>query len=949
MPADTQAAEPQQGLILSLRLVLLTCALAALGATLLLSPHFTGFEDRIIGITLLRDANPYFRNNLYILSILACLCLSTALFLRPAATAGSPAPAAENTHWLLAACLAGNALLALRTNDNLFWQAGGLCLAVLAIYQLCRRLDLEQAFPDLLTGSWQAATVIALYSGGDRPVLFWLCWAGLVCLPLAVQRLQPERMRSLCARPWWSAGQYLVLLAPLFFIGANELRYTLASRFDLALAHELLFAAQVLLAGLWWYLAGRPARPTVSFAALCVLITSVIINQYSADIAYRSYDLFHLGERVVPLQQLADFGALPFIDYLPVHGLFDLFPHLLYQWLNDATPLESLIWGNGYFLGWLMRGLAVLVLFSLLSRLLDPRGAFLMLWLLPSYHLVQPYYTPLLLPALHLLLLPEDHRAQRRWWLRQWSLTLLLALWRPDFGVATTAGNLVLATLRAWPERDWRGWLAACVSGVLLALVTVLVYRLTVGGADFANQLSLLTRYLSAQVLVVSYEHFYEEVNYLFVLQFLLLPLASCLVAGYSAAQLLRARSWSSAQLLDLLILFLTAVGLIISLRSLHRHSLVEGQFKPYFHLLVLLLFLLRLPHWPAARWRLPLLAGFVALTFALLPRPEHNLMNAGFRHQPAWEYPFPLTGRPLPRWTDSTRRLDDQAQKMHLASEVLRASLQPGETLYDFSNGPMLYALAGVELPVFVMETIYQSSDSIQRATVAQLDRWYRQQRLPLVVFRRNSQWDALDGVDNALRSYLIAEYLYPRFTPCARIGKFDLWLDRRQGSSNSCERRPGKALNLPPKLAREVEPLPYNYLEQFVELDQVPVLWATLDEVAEQFSAVLPMPPAKSEDGGTRLGPARFDNPCTLRPCYLDLDIQSSIAQRAEISFAGAPQMALGLRPGRHRYRIRISLFWHWSRRESLDNLQLRAAAPHTVNTATLRVLADADSGGA
>ena len=157
----------------------------------------------------------------------------------------------------------------------------------------------------------------------------------------------------------------------------------------------------------------------MSTALLAVLLSTFVVNQYDNEVLYRGYDLFHLAERMLPLQQWDAYGSLPFLDYHPGHGLFDLFPHGLYHLLNRGDPLEAALWGNGYFLGWVVQAVYIGLFFACLSPVIGSVSAFLLLFLLPVFHMLEPYNTLLLLPILRLQRLPQTG-SLLPWWVVQW-------------------------------------------------------------------------------------------------------------------------------------------------------------------------------------------------------------------------------------------------------------------------------------------------------------------------------------------------------------------------------------------------------------------------------------------------------------------------------------------------------------------------------------------------
>jgi hypothetical protein len=109
-----------------------------------------------------------------------------------------------------------------------------------------------------------------------------------------------------------------------------------------------------------------------------------------------------------------------------------------------------------------------------------------------------------------------------------------------------------------------------------------------------------------------------------------------------------------------------------------------------------------------------------------------------------------------------------------------IEALLGPGQTFYDFTNSGLLYPLSGRELPLRMVEEVYQTSTQVQQHALANLEQYRRQGRLPLVIFKQDTFWDAVDGVNNEVRSALMVEYVYQHYQPCWRQGRYQLWWQR-------------------------------------------------------------------------------------------------------------------------------------------------------------------------
>jgi hypothetical protein len=790
--------------------------------------------------------------------------------------------------------------------------------------------------------SWQFATLLFLATTWQSGLFFWFTvLASFIVLLFILGNLEklPSRMRSECRVIILHAFLRCLLLAPLLFFAANELSYFLSRWGYQALTPFCVFVLLTLSVVVRSIIQKVQNLPGSFYMGLCVLLGNVLIIEYTSTIQYGHYDLFHFGERLLPLQQWSSYGLLPFKDYLPTHGLFDAFPHIIYQQINNSSPFEALVWGNGYFMGWFMRAIAISIFYAFISRLIEPVSAFFLLWLLPSYHLIDPYYSFLLLPAIHVLNLQQT-KAINRWWFLQWAFTVLIMLWRLDFGVVLIAGNFALMVLASWYLKSSAHILRGGLVGAGVIFLAVVVFILISGGYQGVESLLAIKAYMASQIIVTSYAEVYKEINFSSLMQLVLLPGSIALVLAYSFSRLVRRTASYSLFTVDLLIIFLGVATLIMSMRSLHRHTLLEGGFKNYLFLLVMFLSVLRFWLQRGGFALAPVLALFVMVSFLVVPKGDKPVWRSVFHLTPQWEYPFALTGKQAPAWEVNPVRMVDKVNKYDGFIEFMASSLKKGESFYDFANAPLLYVLADVEVPVYVTETLFQSSDTLQKKTVAELASWHRQDRLPFVVFRQNNIWDRLDNVDNALRSYLIAEFIYGAYKPCVKVDHFDIWIDKRIASADDCQAGLNSVYSLGVRLQKKIVPLREDYLHQYMEFHYVPYLWASFDKAIDNIREIRTAHVYQLDQQHWSL--EIVDGfACKGQPCYLDLEIDSKSTQQVRIAFLSEDQAELTVLEGVNRYRIRMSSLWHWYRSDAFDSMELHADSPFQLLRGTVSVL--------
>ncbi len=850
------------------------------------------FGDRVIGVSTLAGVNAAGRNSVYLGSWLLGCCL--LYLLTGKRTPASQWPLQET--WpeaLIAAVLLSNAGLYLFSGNTVFLNTALLITAAAACVLGERRLAPADWQSQSLDQRWlrpllayQLSLSAVLLLGDSAALLPQPLWLILAySLLVLAQRRWPEYYNARVSQLFW----LLLILWPVLWVLGRELHHVQGWPALIVLA----IGVGLIIRPLYHNMGSSGAlRHRLFWPAL--LISNVVVLEYQVSVFnLHDYDYYHLGEMVVPLQQGFQYGSLPFIDYYPIHGLFDLLPQLFYKLLKPAADTEALVWGQGYMMGWLPRALAIWLLYSVLSHLLRADGAFLLLFLLPSYHLVHPYYTPLLIPLL-IILASRDMQHSARW------LAICipaLILWRPDFGAAATTGFLGLIALR-WRNEGSRSALGLLKPMLISAAVCLLIFSLLALWQE-RQPLSLLLQivnYLSIQTVVASWPALFKSIGAAELLQYAVLPLVGCLalvVALRSNGRL----NWHQGML------FLAVVCLVLGMRSLHRHTLYVGYFNAYLYPLLGIMLLLSVRQL-SERWLVPLILVYTTALFAVFPerRDVFNKVYYSFgvnRELPALASPTKTGQSELFKPIPSSPRLSQEPAPPII--DVLTQSLNGQQSFYDFTNSPLLYALSGRPLPGYLMETIYQSGERAQSYLIEEMAKQLQNGDLPLVIMRQGNDWDNKDGVANELRSFRMAEFVFKHFEPCMQYERYKLWA---QSGGDFCNHLHAVAANT----AVKGQPLPLH-MQQNIDLGELPWLWANGDS---RWRAKLSSAQSlqSQQDNGWLISHNGAGSD------YLLLGINVTEAAQATIRW-GESSGQFMLRPGRHQYLLRLGI-WHrfWKR---------------------------------
>ena len=904
----------------------------------LMESGYHHFDHRAIGISALKNVDPGYRQNLYILSIIAVMAFATSFFIRNSEKHldSTRKQTYSLVTLLLAIALCNFAIFPLVNKAEIFLNTALLSLVIAVMLALSQRLlqqpDQERVFFALFCTCWQGSTLIFMFMGEAPKLPFWLLW--IVGFILLLGGLSQNSIRNFARSNQFLVSSIIkvVVFSPLLFIAAREFEYFALIRGLNGIHAPLIFFGLIIITTFTLVSKRDKTWPNVFILGIATLITNTVLTEYSATIEYQVYDIFHLGEKVIPLQQWTSYKLLPFIDYQPGHGLFDALPHGLYYFLSGSSAMESIIWGNGYFIGWVMRAIAIAALYTLICKRIPPIASFFILWLLPTHHILNPYYTILLLPAIHIS--NYGKYTATKWWSIQWLLSAAILLWRLDFGIIMTVSNIVIALLISWQFWRLSDMLKSLLIGALCLAMVLLVFILLIGGIDDSlSTLKIIKTYVAIQIPIASHAEFFHSVNYPFLMQHIFLPGSTVLIASYCLGRVFNRTGNDQQFITNMLLIFLCSLTLIISLRSLHRHSLIEGVFKNHLYLLVILLFIstrsLKKKTLPIA------ICIFVMGSYIALPKTTNWFYNASYNITPASEYPITAIPKELPSWDNNQLRLVDTVTRYDNFIEFMGKALKPGETFYDFANAPLLYALTDVELPVYITETVYQSSETLQKSTLLELKNLRKERKLPFIVFRQNNRLDSLDDVDNALRSYHIAEFLYKNYRPCVQIDKLDIWIDRRLSSKGNCKQQLTRSINPEPELVSSMTELPMNYLKQTIDFGHVPYLWSNYDREVETITSSLLLEVSQHQQV---LIENKTGQLCSPSHCYLNLIIHSEKAQQLELVTESKNLLSFAVLPGENSYRIRISSLWFWFRHRNISRIFINSQFKIEVSRAEL-----------
>lgn len=579
-----------------------------------------------------------------------------------------------------------------------------------------------------------------------------------------------------------SSGTPLVFI-PISIPLSNELQYTLSGVWHIApqtlstiiiIVLVAISVAIVFLSKIYRIPTPKTFIENIFFPV--ILASILLFKYYQPFLTIGSYDMFHNGETMISNQQLFSYGSIPFINIYPTHGFSSLFYQILYSAVNGYRPVEPMIWS------WLAIIIEIIILYFILKEIVNPLFAFLSLLLIPVVSLFgyYDYYLFGLLPALSLLWLLQKRTFGR--YMVHWAIVILAMLWRIDFGMA--AGAITIFFLLVFPIWDvWKN--KANVKRELLPLVFSLVIVMGVATLTFAI-LSALGRvsFHSIMTQLVEFTLFQDSVmaytsilpagfpnDWLIVLkavvEYVILPgIGVFYVIYFVYRRVVKGRAVTNPQIV---LLFVAILSLIMSTRSMGRHSLIELYNPCLFVLLVICLpfYISTKKHYVAAIVFSCILLIYLVPLNILSAQPSDILISGDS---------FQFFG--FHDWTEKGNRIIDDKSQYNAIVSFLNDSMSDNQTFLEFTNSPMLYVLSDKKFESYIIPDLYQTSEPIQNETLKKIKADYASNCIPIVIFKQNNEfWDNVDGVPNEIRSYDITEFIYENYQPVGYIGNYQIW----------------------------------------------------------------------------------------------------------------------------------------------------------------------------
>jgi len=263
---------------------------------------------------------------------------------------------------------------------------------------------------------------------------------------------------------------------PALFLVFYQFKYSYQGRIVSIASSDLLrniliaIAVALILFNIYTYYRQSVNRPISKRKILLTTAVSLVaLIAYDVQPYQLIHDYFHNGEYTVPVQQLFQYGSLPYFDHTPMHGL-----------LNYAFNAFSFVFFNGEYTSFLASATIYFIIISIILCLIITRytkGEVFPLILSIFAALIFGYDNRF--PAVFIMLIVlhnksgEDNPLKLLWW---WVLTSILAIaWYPPLGVAAAA-SFIPVVIYSFIRNKSTGYLSGMFRSKTTTVKTLLTW-----------------------------------------------------------------------------------------------------------------------------------------------------------------------------------------------------------------------------------------------------------------------------------------------------------------------------------------------------------------------------------------------------------------------------------------------------------------------------------------
>jgi len=509
------------------------------------------------------------------------------------------------------------------------------------------------------------------------------------------------------------------------------------------------------------------------------LLMGLISWKYYYIVYQHTNEIFELANHTNPIMRLMVNGDLPIIDALSSHVISDLSLNPLYVFLNGYTgKTDFMIYFN------LLNFLIIPGAFHLLNKIFrQPLFVFILLLFTPSYEHILGHYNGYVFVSLLLIWQAIKH-PKSYYLLLIFTWNSLLLIYKIEVGASSIILTSVLFIINTFlttkiPQK-----------GIVKNLIFILFIIVIAVGISFYLQPNLIDNFLKAKdYFTPNQAHGFAKVtfepNLIYYFNYIIIPFTLIIYGIYLIQVQIKAKTF---KFLDFVLIGLISFYVFHTQRGLVRHSLIENSTFHISSFAYLIISLIVYKHIRVVKSNLKygiFVASFIFCVNAFSlettvnnPSIISNIIYRLNQNQHLKHYKSKLD-----------RALDFDTIKENTAGDFIRfmdGNFDKNATFLDFCNIPMFYFYTQREVPSYFNQYMQNTvTDYLQEKNIELL----KTKDVPVVLFSQNPQnwWDAIDGVENTIRNFRMAQYIYSNYKPHSSINNINVWVKNNLELNNN------------------------------------------------------------------------------------------------------------------------------------------------------------------
>lgn len=582
--------------------------------------------------------------------------------------------------------------------------------------------------------------------------------------------------------------EFSLLLLPISFLPvltflSIEIAFYFREVHDQFLNYKLLFGALfIAIILLHLFLVKRIKKQRRSFKNTLTyfwgpsFITCFILLSQYKGILHQPTELFELANPANSVMRVFKFHEIPFLDFMSSHLLFEQWYGYLYSLIFDYNGTTDFL---AY--GFLNEFIFLFILYLFLNKLFHKPllSAFFIVVFPFSYDV---FFPPIFTPIVLLYLILRNESAKNYFLL--FTAIASFVFWRLDSGAAALLGILLFLPLYWICEKRYPKPFQLLKAIVGFLITTGLLLLLF----SAFNSWDILLFNMKSAVHYISgnQAHGYPRIAHTDTIQFyvyhFLFPALAILAILY-IIKTLRSVENKKKPLVLYASLFLFVLTFINVQRGLVRHGFAEDN-ELYIVSLFFIATTLLLIHLAKNKIRGKEFTVFYTTLFSLFVLfkffsnlDEDTLLQQGLQHST-----FLTFTEKVDQKNYTGRTIHNQEFEQNSFTELklfLDENLKEDETFLDFSNTPMLYFYCQRRIPGYFNQNLQNTIDDYLQVGLL---KYLNPKHVPVVVYSNNppNWFDATDGIPNAMRYYIIADYIHSNYRPHTVLSGKTIWVSK-------------------------------------------------------------------------------------------------------------------------------------------------------------------------